>query len=177
MRLGVADHLGWADVVAADADGHVADRRRIALVEDGVPAMPIHSESKRLDLPATAALVDTVRASSRRAAAAAFDELAAALPAPIASISLRDWPADFPADVAVLVRSPWEARADAVMYRQVLAEVARARGWEVQLYDAREVVELVPDDVLRAPRAALGPPWAKDHRVALAATLLADVNG
>jgi hypothetical protein len=29
------------------------------------------------------------------------------------------------------------------------------------------------DDVLRGPRASIGPPWAKDHRVALAATIVA----
>ena len=28
------------------------------------------------------------------------------------------------------------------------------------------------DEVLRGPRATLGPPWAKDHRVALAATIV-----
>ena len=173
MRLGVADHLGWAVVVAATEDGEVADRRRIELVEPGVPTMPIHSESKRLDAGATAALVASVRASCVRAASAAFDELAAALPAPVRSISLREWPEDFPADVAVQMRSPWEARADAVMYRRAVAEAAVLRGWAVHRYDVREVLSLVPDEVLRAPRARLGPPWAKDHRVALAAAILA----
>ena len=28
-------------------------------------------------------------------------------------------------------------------------------------------------EVLQGPRAALGPPWTKDHRVALAATVVA----
>jgi hypothetical protein len=32
------------------------------------------------------------------------------------------------------------------------------------------------DEVLRRPRAALGPPWAKDHRVALAATVVAGAS-
>jgi hypothetical protein len=169
VRLGVADHLGWAVVVAVAPDGRVADRRRVPLVEPGVATMPIHSESKRLGVEATRALVAEVRASVARAAAAAFD----ALTLPVASISLRDWPDGFPADIAVQMRSPWEARADAVMYRQVLAEVAQTRGWDVHRYDAREVLALVPDDVLRAPRAELGPPWAKDHRVAFAAALLA----
>jgi hypothetical protein len=169
MRLGVAHHLGWAVVVAVRVDGRVADRRRIDLVEPGVPTMPIHSASKRLDVAATAALVAEVRTSAARAVSAAFD----GLPSPVESISLRDWPDDFPSDIGVQMRVPWEARADAVMYRQVLAEVAAARGWAVHRYDAREVLALVPDDVLRAPRAELGPPWAKDHRVAYAAALLA----
>ena len=94
-------------------------------------------------------------------------------------MSLRAWPADFPDDIAVLRRVPYESRADSVMYRQVLAELARDRGWDVELYDAKDVeAEAVrilgerADEVLHGPRAALGPPWSKDHRMALAATIV-----
>jgi hypothetical protein len=179
VRLGIADHLGWAVAVTASADHEVVDRRRIELVERGVPSMPIHSEAKRLDVAATTALVAEVRASAARATSASLDDLAAALPAPIVSISLRQSPVDFPDDIAVQVRAPYEARADAIMYRQVLAEIARARGWQITFYDARDVLDLAlgilghrTDAVLRGPRAILGPPWAKDHRVALAATIV-----
>ena len=180
MHLGIADHLGWAVAVTASADHEVVDRRRIELVEPGISSAPIHYESRRLDVAATAALVAQVRASAARATSAALDELAASLPAPIVSISLRDWPPDFPDDIVVLRRAPYEARADAIMYRRLLGELARARSWEVHLYDARDVVDQAvgmlgerADDVLRGPRASLGPPWAKDHRVALAATVVA----
>ena len=101
MRLGIADHFGWAVAVTASADHEVVDRRRIELVEPGVTAAPIHYESERLDVAATAALVAKVRASVVRATSAALDELAAALPAPVVSISLRAWPPDFPDDIAV----------------------------------------------------------------------------
>jgi hypothetical protein len=37
VRVGIAHHLGWAVVVAASDDGSVADRRRIELVEPGLP--------------------------------------------------------------------------------------------------------------------------------------------
>ena len=180
MYLGIADHLGWAMAVTASADHDVVDRRRIELVEPGVSSAPIHYESSHLDVAATAALVAQVRASAARATSAALDEIAAALPAPIVSISLRDWPPDFPDDIAVQRRAPYEARADAIMYRQVLCELARARDWEVHFYDARDVVERAvgmlaerANAVLWGPRASLGPPWAKDHRVALAATVVA----
>ncbi len=180
MRLGIADHLGWAVAVTAGPDHAVVDRRRIELVEPGVSAAPIHYESARLDVPATAALVATVRASVVRACSAALDDLAGALPAPIVSISLRFWPRDFPDDIAVQRRAPYEARADAIMYRHLLAELAGERGWEVHCYDAKHVeaqaADLLggrADDVLRGPRATLGPPWTKDHRVALAATVVA----
>ena len=181
MRLGIADHLGWAVAVAASGDHAVADRRRIELIEPGMSPAPIHYESRRLDVAATAALVAEVRASVVRATSAALDEIASALPAPVVSISLRAWPPDFPDDIAVQRRAPYEARADAIMYRQELCELARARDWEVHLYDAKAVegqaVGLLADradEVLKGPRATLGPPWTKDHRVALAATIVAD---
>jgi hypothetical protein len=86
---------------------------------------------------------------------------------------------DFPDDIAVQRRAPYEARADAIMYRQVLSELAHARGWEVHLYDAKAVERQAArilaersDEVLHGPRAMLGPPWTKDHRIALAATIV-----
>jgi hypothetical protein len=180
MRVGIADHLGWAIAVTASADHEVVDRRRIVLIGSGVSEAPIHYESRRLDVAGTAALVATARASIARATAAAFDELAAALPAPVLSISLRAWPFDFPDDIAVQRRAPSEARADAIMYRQELSELARDRGWEVHVYDAKAVLDQAvtrlagrADDVLDGPRTTLGPPWTKDHRIALAAAILA----
>jgi hypothetical protein len=179
MRVGIADHFGWAVAVTASADHEVVDRRRIELVEPGVTAAPIHYDSPRLDLAATAALVAEVRASVIRATSAALDELETALPEPIVSIALRAWPLDFPDDIAIQRRTPYESRADAIMYRKVLAEVAQGRGWTVHFYTAKDVVGQAvtmlgerAEEVLQGPRATLGPPWAKDHRVALAATIV-----
>lgn len=181
MRLGIADHLGWAVAVTASADHEVVDRRRIELVEPNLTPAPIHYESHRLDVAETAALVAAVRESVVRATRVAFDEIEAALPAPIVAVSLRALPNDFPDDIAVQRRPPYEARADAVMYRRVLSELAAARDWEVRFYDAKHVVgqaaEMLGEqveEVLQGPRARLGPPWTKDHRVALAATIVGD---
>jgi hypothetical protein len=179
VRLGVADHFGWAVAVTASADHAVVDRRRIELVEPGVTPAPIHYKSARLDVAATAALVAQVRASVARATAAAFDELEAAVPEPIVSIALRAWPLDFPEDIAVQREVPWEARADAVMYRQILSELAHERGWEVHVYDAKAVEDQAARalgaraaEILHGPRERLGPPWTKDHRTALAAAIM-----
>jgi hypothetical protein len=180
VRVGIADHLGWAVAVTAGTDHLVVDRRRIELVEPGVSAAPIHYDRGRLDVAGTTTLVATVRASAVRACSAALDDLAGALPAPLVSISLRSWPPDFPDDIAVQRRAPYEARADAIMYRHALAELAHARGWEVHCYDAKHVEAQAAgllgeraEAVLGGPRATLGPPWTKDHRVALAATVVA----
>jgi hypothetical protein len=180
MRVGIAHHLGWAVAVTASADHVVVDRRRIELIERGMPVAPIEHEAGPLGNAAAATMVAEVRASVRRAASASLDQLAASLPGPVVSMSLRAWPPDFPDDIAVLRRPPYDSRADSVMYCQVLAECADARGWEVHLFDARAVEAQAArilgeraDEVLRGPRATLGPPWARDQRIALAATVVA----
>jgi hypothetical protein len=190
MRLGIAHHLGWAVVVAASADFEVADRRRVELIDPGLPNAPIHHEGgahamhrsgEGLDDAALARLVADVRASAVRTTAAALDDIGAAVPGPILSMSVRDWPDDFPDDVTTLRRAPYESRADSVMYCQVLAELAGTRGWAVHRYnakvveaDAARILGDRADDVLRGPRERLGPPWSKDHRTALAATIVAE---
>jgi hypothetical protein len=189
MRVGIAHHLGWAVAVTASTDHEVVDRRRIELIEPGLPTAPIHHEGgphllhrrgEPLDDHALAALVADVRASVVRAASAALDELTTTLPEPILSMSLRSWPADFPEDIAVVRRAPYESRADSVMYLQLLADLARERLWRVHLYAAKHVEKEAArilgaraDEVLHGPRATLGPPWSKDHRMALAATIVA----
>jgi hypothetical protein len=171
--------------VTASADHEVVDRRRIELLEPGLPSAPVHHEGgphamHRKGEPLTddvlAALVAEVRASSVRAGSAALDEL----PTGITSISLRAWPDDFPSDIAVQRCVPYESHADSVMYRQILADLAGERGWAVHLYDAKTVEQEAAhllgeraDEVLVGPRKRLGAPWSKDHRMALAATVLA----
>jgi hypothetical protein len=175
--------------VTAAADHSVADRRRVELIEPGFPPAPIHHEGGAHELHRSAdpldddvltSLVTNVRVSLVRATSAALDELAAAASEPIVSLSVRAWPDDFPDDIAVLRRAPYESRADSVMYRQVLAELARERGWTVHRYDAKRVEHDAAsvlgehaNDVLYGPRTRLGPPWSKDHRTALAATIVA----
>lgn len=189
MRVGIAHHYGWAVAVAASDDHAVIDRRRIELIEPGESTAPIHHEGGAHDLHRSgdppsddelASLVARVRSSARRAGAEALDELAVSLPGPISSLSVRAWPSDFPTDIATVRRAPYESRADSVMYCQVLAELGSDRGWGVHLYDAKlveeEAVRLLGErasDVLRGPRTVLGPPWNRDHRTALAATVVA----
>jgi hypothetical protein len=188
VRLGIAHHYGWAVAITTSEDYRVVDRRRIELIESGVPTAPIHHEggphllhrsSEPLSDSALAALVADVRASVVRATSAALDALAMTLREPISTISLRSWPVDFPEDIAVQRRVPYESRADSVMYCQVLAELARERGWVVHTYNAKTVENEAgrilgerTNEVLRGPRDTLGPPWSKDHRMALAATIV-----
>jgi len=189
MRVGIAHHLGWAVAVTADDDHRVVDRRRLELVGEGLPVAPVHHEGGAWQLHRDgpplnhadlAALVAEVRASVVATTAEALGRLAADLPGPVRSISLRAWSRDLPTDIAVLRTPPYESRADSVMYLEVLADDAARRGWDLHTFDAarvearaRDLLGARADDVLVGPRARLGPPWAKDHRLALAATVLA----
>jgi hypothetical protein len=180
VRVGIAHHLGWAVAVTASAGHEVVDRRRIELIEPGMPTAPIEHEARPLNDDAAARMVAKARASALRATSASLDQLAVSLPEPIVSMSLRAWPFDFPDDIVVLRRPPHESRADSVMYCQVLSECAHARGWEVHVFDAKDVEAQAArilgeraGDVLHRPRVTLGPPWTKDHRIALAATIVA----
>jgi hypothetical protein len=188
VRIGIVHHYGWAVAVTAAPDHRVVDRRRIELIEPDLPAAPVHHEGgphllhrsgEPLDDDELVTLVASVRASVVRATSVGLDEIGAAVGEPITAIAVRAWPADFPEDIATQRRVPYESRADSVMYCQVLAELGQLRGWTVVTYNARDVegeaARVLGDranEVLHGPRTALGPPWAKDHRLALAATIV-----
>ncbi len=191
LAIGVAHHLGWANLVTADDRHRVLDRRRVDLIEPGLPVAPIHHEGgthelhrsgEELDDAGLADLVARVRASATRATDDALDALALDLGTPVRHLCVRAWIADLPDDIAVRRRPPYESRADSVMYLEVLTDAASRRGWQVHTFDAKTVeaqaaAALGPsadiDAVLAAPRAELGPPWSKEHRMALAATIVA----
>lgn len=176
MRVGIYDHFGWANTVTVSDQFEVVDRRRVELVDSSHTPAPFHYESHKLTVEETAALLSEVHEAIRRTTSTALDQLQAAAPAPIRSLALRTWPHDFPTDVATLRRPPWESRADAVMYRQALAEAARERGWAVTLYSAKDVIGQATALLAgRAGSVLAGPggrPWTKEHQIALAAAIL-----
>ncbi|NNE94726.1 MAG: hypothetical protein HKN24_01725 [Acidimicrobiales bacterium] len=192
MRLGIAHHYGWAVAVTATDEHRVVDRRRIELIEPGHPTAPIHHEGGAYDMHSSgkllsddelAELVAEVRSSVEGSIETAFNELAHSLAAPVRSISLRAWPEGFPSGIAELRKPPFDSQADSVMYRQLMADAAQRRGWVVHRFDgataegrASELLGPRAEEVLRGPRRTLGPPWNRDHRMALAATVLASIE-
>jgi hypothetical protein len=179
--VGTSDHGGWAVLVTATADGTFVDRRRVELVDDGLPKIPHHHEGQKLPLHEAVALVERVRASAERNARARLDELAAEVHAEITGIALRECP-PLPATVAERITN-YRAMcvADWVMYRQALAGAATERGWSVHWYDAKRILAEAAsalrrktiDDLLDETGAAVGSPWQKDHRTAMAAAIAA----
>jgi hypothetical protein len=176
--VGISDHGGWAVLVTVARDGTVLDRRRVELVDDDLPALPHHHEGQGLPLDEAVALVERVRVSAERHAVLALDAVAMAV-RPILGVALRNCPA-LPATVAERIKD-YRARnvADWVMYRKALASASEGRGWPVHWYDAKKVLAAAGealsvesfDTYSLDVRKAVGPPWTKDHKLAMAAAI------
>ena len=178
--IGVSDHGGWAVLVTVARDGSLADRRRVELVDDNLPAIPHHHEGQRLPVDEAVALVERVRASAERHAVRALDAVARAVPV-ILGVALRACP-ELPPTVAERLQD-YRARnvADWVMYRRAMGTAATERGWLVYWYDAKKIIGEA-SRILRIEtfdahflqmRHAVGPPWNQDHRLAMAAAIVA----
>jgi len=182
--VGVSDHGGWAVLVTVARDGTLLDRRRVELVDDDLPAIPHHHEAQLLPPDEAVALIDRVRASAERHAVVALDAVAAAVP-DIRGIALREYQ-PLPPTIAERLKD-YRARnvADWVMYRKILAAAAEARGWPVYLYDSKKVLAAASkalrvadfDAYFLKMRSAVGPPWNNDHKLAMAAAIVAANGG
>jgi hypothetical protein len=159
------------------ADGEVVGRRRIGLIEPGLPCFAYHHGAQGLPIDDGVALVERVRASAVRCAGPALD----AFPEGVGAIALRRSP-KLPPTVAERIQNYYaQTRTDGVMYRDVLAEAADARGWYVDEYDVKTVLmqaakALGLKDItarMNETGKSLGPPWQKDHRLAMAVAIVA----
>jgi len=178
--IGISDHGGWAVLVTAARDGTLLDRRRVELVDENLPALPHHHEGQGLPPDAAVALVERVRISAERHAALALDAVTMAVPR-ILGVALRNCP-QLPPTIAERIKDyPARNIADWVMYRKALAFAADARGWPVHWYDGKHVLAAAAsalyvedfDAHFLHMRRAVGPPWNKDHRLAMAAAIVA----
>ncbi len=183
--IGVSDHGGWAVLVTAAGDGTLLDRRRVELVDKHLPKIPHHSEGQRLPIDQAVALVERVRESAERHAKLSLEAVATTVPGTIAGVALRQCP-ELPPTIAERIKDYWaQNNADWVMYRKALAAAAEARGWAVHWYDAKKVLDEA-SEALRISRSivdldahflelrkSIGPPWGKDHKLAMAAAIVA----
>jgi hypothetical protein len=178
--IGVSDHGGWAVLVTVTRDGMLLDRRRVELVDESLPGLPHHHEGQLLPIDAAVALVERVRASAEHHAVLALEAVATAVPR-VRGIALRRCP-PLPATIAERI-TDYRARnlADWVMYRQALASAADGRSWPVHWYDAKHVLGSASralrvedfDAYFLQARRSVGPPWNKDHKLAMAAAVVA----
>jgi hypothetical protein len=178
--IGVSDHGGWTVLVTVARDGTLLDRRRVELVDDDLPALPHHHEGQGLPVDEAVALVERVRVSAEMHAVLALEAVAMDV-RPILGVALRNCQ-QLPPTIAERIKD-YRARnvADWVMYRTALAAAAAAHGWPVYWYDAKRVLGEA-SQALRVEnfnahflhlRKAVGPPWNQDHKLAMAAAIVA----
>src|SRR5436309_4443152 len=186
--VGVADHSGWAILVSAAAvNGQptVVDRRRVRLIEKGVPNQPYHHETLALSDAEAEQLLRKVKRSIAACTALAFDHLSADLwpRYRVASITIRQPPlAHLPATVGEVHRSYHAlCRADGMLYHSAICTAARQRDWKLvfhrrgeELAEAAAALRASTHEVERFMndlRQTLKPPWTAEHRNAFAAAI------
>ena len=193
VAVGVAEHNGWAilvSVAAVNGQPTVVDRRRVPLIEKGVPNQPYHHETLALPNAEAEQLLRRVRRSIAACTTLAFERLSADLSPRyrVASIAIRQPPLPrLPATVAVVHDSYYvQCRADGMLYHSAICAAARHLGWSLvvlprgeELAKAAEAMQTSSaevDEFVNRLRRKLGPPWAADHRRALAAAIAALKN-
>lgn len=186
--VGVADHSGWAILVSAAAvngEPTVVDRRRVRLIEEGVPNQPYEHATLALSEAEAEQLVRQVKRSIAASTALAFDHLSADLwpRYRVASIAIRQPTlAHLPATVKEAHSSyHMQCRADGMLYHSAICAAARQRDWTLALHRsgeeltmAAEALQASTGDVerfLSDLRQTLKTPWTADHRNAFAAAI------
>jgi hypothetical protein len=190
MVTGVADHSGWAVFVCVRAKGRVpevVDRRRVELIEPGMPIRPYEHETLDLSMVEAERLVQEVRESAVHCAERALSRLRSSVGAlgEMVSIALREPPlARIPRTVAEAHASrPVMMRADAMLYHDALCSTAASLGIGAAMFGrgservrAAEALGITVerlDQFLSGLRATLGPPWQQDHQTAAARAIAA----
>jgi hypothetical protein len=184
--VSVADHTGWAHLVCVSAHGNVpvvVERRRVALIEPGLPTMPYEHDTTAMPEDEANAVIARLRRSiaarTSEALRRVVDELAPAHAA--VALAIREPPVDdLPATVAA-VRVSYRLRnaADGMLYHLAICHAARQLHLDVQMcrrgQEAARIArhlgvapDVVEEFVSRTGRPA-GPPWTLEHRRAYAA--------
>ena len=188
--ISVADHAGWAHEIGVAAPGRrpaVVERRRITLIDAGLPTLPYHHESLGMPVDAANALIARVRRSIAGCASRALREVVTGLaPAyPVVALAIREPPFPELPDTVAAVRQSYrlQCAADGMMYQLALCRAARDLCLEVDLCrrgeeTARAAARLGvhPEDIASFVSTAgrpSGPPWTEEHRRAFAAGIAA----
>jgi hypothetical protein len=125
-------------------------------------------------------LVERVRVSAEKHAEHALDSVTTAVPR-ILGVALRKCQPLPPTITERITDYRAQNVADWVMYRKALASAAEARGWPVHWYEPKSVLAIARlalgvedlDAYFIKIRSAVGPPWNNDHKLAMAAAIVA----
>jgi len=188
--ISVADHAGWAHAVCVAAPGHVpavVERRRLTLIDAGLPTLPYHHESIAMREDEANALIARVRRSIAACTSRALREVVTGL-APtyrVVALAIREPPFPELPDTVAAVRQSYQLQcaADGMMYQLALCRAARDLGLEVDLCRRGEEtaraaarLQVHRDDIesfVSGTGRPSGPPWTQEHRRAYAAGIAA----
>jgi hypothetical protein len=195
--VSVAEHTGWAHLVCVAARANVPAviaRRRVALIDKGLPTLPYEHETTAMREDEANAVIARVRRSIAARTSDALRRVVIELaPAHTAvALAIREPLFDaLPATVAA-VRTSYRllCAADGMLYQLAVCRAARQLELEVHLCRrgeeaARAAQQLgvtpaeIEEFVSRTGRP-VGPPWTQEHRRAYAAgiaVLVAHVRG
>jgi hypothetical protein len=165
----------------------VVERRRVTLIDAGLPTLPYHHESIGMREDEANALIARVRRSIARRTSRALREVVTDL-APayrVVALAIREAPFPELPDTVAVVRQSYrlQCAADGMMYQLALCHAARDLDLEVQLCRRGEEtaraaarLEVHPVDIESFVSGAgrpPGPPWTEEHRRAYAAGIAA----
>jgi len=184
--VSVAEHTGWAHLVCVAASGPVPaviERRRVTLIDSGLPSQPYEHDSTAMKEDEANALIAKVRRSVAARSSDALTRVVTEL-APsytVAAIAIRKPPfADLPETVAAVRKSyRLHCAADGMLYQLAICRAARQLGLDVHMCRRGEEISWaaerlgatlgeVEEFVSRTGRPA-SPPWTQEHRRAYAA--------
>jgi len=184
--VSVAEHAGWAHVICVAASGLVPvviARRRVTLIDPGLPKMPYEHESVGMKEDEAHALIARVRRSIAARTTLALQRVVTELSPTYAAVALAIRKPPFPELPATVpaVRQSYrlQCAADGMLYQLAICRAARQIGLDVHMCRRGEetsraakqlgvTLREVEEFVSRAGRPA-GPPWTQEHRRAYAA--------
>ena len=183
--IGAAVHYSRAELVTLalkDAAPVFLDRRRVVLIDEGLPSAPYHHEALELDIGAAVELVNRVRRSVAQRAGAAISTLQATSGARVLILPASPYDGLPGSLEEVLASRRLTLAADGMLYREFLAEAAAELGLEVRRYPRRADPAVLAAEAMGVGVAEVtaliarfgreaGTPWRKDHKMAAAAAL------
>jgi hypothetical protein len=188
--VSAAEHAGWAHLVLVAARGNVPvviERRRVTLIDAGLPTQPYHHESIGMGEDEANALIARVRRSIAACTSRALHGVVTGLAAEYAVVALAIREPPFP-ELPGTVAAVWQSyrlqcAADGMLYQLALCRAAGELGLQVDLCRRGEEIaraaarlEVRPDDMesfVSGTGRPSGPPWTEEHRRAYAAGIAA----
>jgi hypothetical protein len=188
--VSVAEHAGWAHLLCVSTAGRVptvVERRRVTLIDAGLPNQPYHHETVRMPEDEANALIARVQRSVAAWTSRALQGVVTDLAQSHAIVALAIRKPLFPTlpETVAPVRQSYRLQccADGMLYQLAMCRAADHLGLEVDLYTrgeeaarAAERLGMTADDIqsfVSGTGRPSGPPWTQDHRRAYAAGIAA----